>query len=96
MRRAARVDETQDAIVAAFRDAGASVWIIGLPVDLLIGKHGKTALVECKRLEGKRQPKPARYTELQVSFLLDWRGGPVATVTDVAGALRVLATMEAA
>lgn len=93
MRRAARVDETQPEIVAALRSAGASVWIIGLPVDLLIGYAGKTALIECKRMEGKRAPKPAKHTQLQKSFMLDWKGGTVATVTDAEGALRVLEAM---
>lgn len=93
MRRAARVDDTQAEIVAAFKAAGASVWVIGLPVDLLVGKNGRTALVECKRLEGKRKPKPAAYTDLQRAFMASWQGGPVATVTDATGALRVVAMM---
>ncbi len=94
MRRAARVDATQADIVAALRAAGASVWIIGLPLDLLIGYGGRTALLECKTLTGKRTPTPERYTDLQKGFMRDWRGGLVATVTDVDGALRVLASME--
>jgi hypothetical protein len=93
-RYAARVDANQAEIVAAMRAAGACVWIIGLPVDLLVGCAGKTALVEVKRLEGKRAPKAAAHTQLQKDFMLDWCGGIVATVTDVEGALRVLATMR--
>jgi len=93
MRYAARVDETQADIVAALRAAGASVWIIGLPVDLLVGYAGKTALLECKRLTGKRNPKPSKHTQLQKDFMLDWRGSTVATVTDADGALRVLRVM---
>ena len=93
MRRAARVDENQAAIVSALRAAGASVWVIGLPVDLLVGKCGVTALFEVKTLTGKRNPRAASYTPLQEAFMADWRGGPVATVTDVDGALRVLAAM---
>lgn len=94
-RYAARVDHNQAEIVSALRAAGASVWIIGLPVDLLVGYCGKTALVEVKRLEGKRAPKAAAHTRLQKGFMLEWKGGLVATVTDVAGALLVLRTMEA-
>jgi hypothetical protein len=93
VRRAARVDENQAEIVAALRAAGASVWILGLPVDLLVGYAGTTALIECKSLTGKRNPKPARYTQLQKDFMLSWDGGPVATVTDVEGAMRVLQTI---
>ena len=95
MRHAARVDANQAAIVAALRAAGASVWIVGLPVDLLVGFRGATVLLEIKTTVGKRAPKPARYTDLQREFLQSWRGGPVATVTDVDGALRALGALEA-
>ena len=94
MRYAARVDANQADIVAALREAGASVWIIGFPVDLLCGYNGKTALIEVKTLTGKRQPKPSKHTQLQKDFMCDWRGSTVATVTDVEGALRVLNTMR--
>ena len=45
MRRAARVDANQDAVVSALRAAGAYVWIIGLPVDLLVGFRDQTFLM---------------------------------------------------
>jgi len=93
MRRAARVDENQAEIVSALRQAGATVWIIGLPVDLAVGFRGQTLLMECKQITGKRNPKPARYTQLQKDFMLDWRGGPVSTVTDVEGALRAIGVL---
>jgi nucleoside diphosphate kinase len=93
MRYAARVDANQAEIVAALRNAGANVWIISLPVDLLVGYAGKTALMEVKTLTGKRAPKAAGHTQLQKDFMLDWNGGTVATVTDIEGALRVLAAM---
>jgi hypothetical protein len=95
-RYAARVDSNQAEIVEALRAAGASVWIIGLPVDLCVGFAKKTALVEVKRTVGKKNPRAADYTALQRDFLDSWRGGPVATVTDVEGAMRVLRVMEAA
>lgn len=94
MRHAARVDANQAEIVAAMRAAGASVWIIGLPVDLLVGHAGKSMPVEIKTLTGKRNPKPSKHTKLQLDFMATWRGGPVATVTDVESALRVLAVMR--
>jgi hypothetical protein len=81
MRRAARVDSTQAAILAALRAAGAYVWIIGLPVDLLVGYGRRTLLMEVKTLTGKRKPKPAKYTALQLDFMMRWEGGPVVTVT---------------
>ena len=92
-RYAARVDANQAAIVAAMRAAGACVWIIGLPVDLLVGKNGRTALVEVKTTTGSKTPKASPHTKLQKGFLLDWTGGPVATVTDIDGALRVVAML---
>ena len=94
MRHAARVDETQASIVAAMRSMGATVWIIGLPVDLLCGYKGHTVLVEVKKLTGKRQPKPTKYTQLQKDFFATWKGGPVATVCDVEGAIRLLNSLE--
>lgn len=94
MRRAAKVDGNQAAIVSALRSVGASVWVIGLPVDLLVGVAGKTALVEVKRLVGKRAPKAAGYTPLQVAFMAGWNGGTVATITDVDGALTLVKTMR--
>ena len=94
MRRAARVDATQAEVVAALRAAGAYVWIIGLPVDLLIGFQGKTALVECKTKIGLRKPKPAKHTKLQVEFMREWTGDTVATVTDAEGARRLLEVMR--
>ena len=94
MRRAARVDATQAEIVAALESAGASVYVIGLPVDLLVGLAGATVLVECKSLVGKRKPKPARYTDLQTKFMSGWRGGVVVTLTDAEGALALVRTMR--
>lgn len=94
MRRAAKVDSNQAAIVSAMRSVGASVWVIGLPVDLLVGVAGKTALVEVKTLVGKRAPKAAGYTPLQMEFLGAWRGGTVATITDVDAALTLVKTMK--
>ena len=86
MRRAARVDATQATIVSALRAAGCKVWIIGLPVDLLVGKGGHTVLVECKTKRGK-------YTPLQEAFMADWTGGTVATIRDVDGALALVRTL---
>ena len=94
MRHAARVDDNQAEIVAVLRAAGASVWIIGLPVDLLIGYAGQTVPAEVKGLTGKRAPGPRRYTELQAEFMRTWRGSTVATLTDADGALRFLAVLR--
>jgi hypothetical protein len=94
VRRAARVDATQPEIVDALRAAGATVWFIQVPVDLLVGFRGKTMLIECKSKAGKRAPKPKAHTPLQRDFMATWNGGPVATVCDVEGALRALEVMK--
>ena len=86
LRRAARVDANQAEIVAALRGAGCSVWIIGLPVDLLAGKGGNTVLIEIKTAKG-------RHTPLQVGFMSEWKGGTVATIRDVEGALTLARAM---
>ena len=86
MRYAARVDANQADIVAALRDAGCSVWIIGRPVDVLAGKGGNTVLIEIKTAKGK-------HTELQKDFMSNWKGGTVATIRDVEGALTLARTL---
>ena len=79
MRHAARVDANQAAIVEALRAGGCYVWPLKLPVDLLVGKNGRTVLVEVKTVRGK-------YTQLQSEFMAAWPGGAVATIRDVEGA----------
>ena len=92
MRRAARTDANKAEIVAALREAGATVWDLKLPVDLLIGYAGKTLLAELK--DGKKPPSARKLTPLQASFMATWTGGPVVTVNDVEGALRALKVLE--
>ena len=95
MRHAARTDSTQAAIVSAMRAMGAVVWVIGLPLDLLVGYRGRTLLVECKSMVGKQTKRPAGYTPLQKTFMSEWKGGPVATVCDVDSAIRLLRGLDA-
>jgi len=87
VRWAARADANQGEIVAALREAGASVWHIGWPTDLLVGYRGKTIVMEIKTKKGK-------HTKDQERFLSTWVGGPVATVRDVEGALRALKVVD--
>ena len=94
MRRASRVDATQAEVVEAFRAAGAYVYVLGLPLDLLLGFEGKTALVEVKTMTGVKKRKQSRFTALQTAFMRDWTGGTVATVTDAEGARRLLEVMR--
>jgi hypothetical protein len=84
MRRAARVDQNQTQIVSALRAAGAYVWIVGLPVDLLVGYRNHTYLVEIKTDAKKR------LTPLQADFFENWKGGTLARVDNPESALRML------
>jgi hypothetical protein len=88
MRRAARVDENQVEIVSALRDAGAYVWIISLPVDLLVGYKGHTFLVEIKH--GPRK----RLTALQEAFFAKWEGSTLARVDSPEAALRMIGVVK--
>lgn len=93
-----RVDANQCAIVKAMRKQGAFVQMLsevghGVP-DLLVGYAGKTALVEVK--DGSKPPSAQALTGDQLAWHGAWRGGTLAIVNDVDGALRVLATMAGA
>jgi hypothetical protein len=90
MRRASRTDATQTAIVKALRGYGCSVTHLhavgdGCP-DLLVGIHKRTGLIECK--DGAKSPSARMLTGDQLKWHKEWKGGPVAIVTDVDGALR--------
>jgi hypothetical protein len=88
MRYAARVDANQEQIVSALRAAGAYVWIIGLPVDLLVGYKNHTFLVECK--SGPRK----RLTGLQADFFENWGGSTLSRVDSPEAALRMIGVIK--
>jgi hypothetical protein len=88
MRRAARVDANQEQIVSALRGAGAYVWIIGLPVDLLVGYKNHTFLVEIKTDSKKR------LTKLQADFFENWIGGTLCRIDNAESALRMLKVLD--
>ena len=88
MRHAARVDENQKTIVDALRKAGAFVWIIGLPVDLLVGYKDHTFLVEIKSTSKKR------LTGLQADCFETWSGSTLARVDSPEAALRMLGVIN--
>jgi hypothetical protein len=89
MRHAARVDANQQAIVAALRAAGAYVWIIGLPVDLLVGYQQHTYLMEIKITSKKR------LTGLQADFFQNWAGGTLCRVDSPQAALEMIGVANA-
>ncbi len=88
MRYAARVDANQDQIVVALRAAGAYVWIIGLPVDLLVGYKSQTFLVEIKRTA------KSRFTPLQRDFFESWCGGTLVRIDSPHAALKMIGLLK--
>lgn len=88
MRYAARIDANQTEIVAALRKAGAYVWVIGLPVDLLVGYKNHTFLVECKTTSKKR------LTSLQTDFFNNWAGSTLVRIDSVEAALRMIGVIN--
>ena len=88
MRRAARTDANKDQIVAVLLAGGCSVYDLRQPVDLLVGANQRTMLVEIKN--GGHPPSGRKYTKAQQAFMATWKGGPVATVTDIEGARMVV------
>jgi hypothetical protein len=88
MRYAARVDANQKQIISALEAAGAYVWVIGLPVDLLCGFRGHTWLIEIKR------DSKARLTPLQRDFFENWSGSTLARVDSPEAALRMIGVLK--
>ena len=88
MRRAARIDANQQQIVSALRAAGAYVWVIGLPVDLLVGYRNHTWLMEIKTNERKK------LTKLQQEFFEHWIGGTLCLVDNAEAALRAIGAIK--
>jgi hypothetical protein len=88
MRYAARVDANQTQIVSALRAAGAYVWVIGLPVDLLVGYKNHTFLVEIKTDSKKR------LTKLQADFFENWSGSTLARIDSPEAALRMIGVVK--
>jgi len=89
---AKRVDENQRTIVHTFIALGASVLNLstvgrGCP-DLLIGYKGKSVLVEVKRND------KSTYTEPQVKFMQEWRGGAISRIDSVDAAIRLIKMLD--
>ena len=69
MRRAARIDTNQPAIVAALEAIGAHVYYIKRPVDLLVGFRRRNILLEVKNKNGRDALTPD-----QIEFFNTWPG----------------------
>lgn len=83
-RYAAKVDANQTQIVSALRAAGALVWHIKQPTDLLVGcrESARLMLMECK------MPKTGQKTALQAKFEREWAGLPISFVDGPEAAVR--------
>ena len=93
MRHAARVDANQTAVISALEAAGAEVWVLGLPVDLLVKYRNRAMFMEVK--DGNKPPSARKKTALQERFF-EWATGlPIALVDSPEAALRALAVLTA-
>jgi hypothetical protein len=95
MRRAAKIDASQSAIVGALRACGAKVHSCaalggGFP-DLLVGFRKRLALFECK--DGAKPPSARALTPDQAKWLAEWGEFPVFVVDDVESAIKALHLM---
>ena len=91
-RYALRVDANQTAIVSALQAAGATVEVIGKPVDLLVGIRGQFMLIECK--DGGKVKSAQKLTPAQERFSKKWAGYPWAIVDGPDAALRAIGVMK--
>lgn len=74
MRRAARIDANQQAIIDRLKACSVSVEIIGKPVDLLVCCRGVTSLMECKSRRPTSEGGSHGLTKDQVEFIARWPG----------------------
>jgi Holliday junction resolvase len=88
----ARIDSNHKEIVAALREAGATVVSLasmkhGCP-DLMVGYQNETILMEIKK------DKKAKFTPDQIDFMGKWRGGAISRVDSVEAAIRALGVIQ--
>ena len=87
-----RVDENQNTIKHTLIALGCSVLDLstvgrGCP-DLLIGYKGNSVLVEIK------SSAKATFTEPQIKFMQEWRGGTVSRIDSVDAAIRLIKMLD--
>jgi hypothetical protein len=88
-----RVDANQKQIVHTFIALGASVLNLsrvgeGCP-DILIGYKGKHSIL-CEIKANESKP----YTEPQIKFMQNWRGGAVCRIDSVDAAIRLIKMLD--
>ncbi len=82
--RAARTDDNHTAIVRELRAHGFSVKSVAAVkgfVDLAVGRHGHTWLIEIK--DGDKSPSRQRLTQAEQDFHDTWHGSPIVILRSV-------------
>lgn len=69
MRLARKVDSNQAEIIAVLLRCGCTVYPIGQPLDLLVGRAGVNYLLEIKNAAGRNRIEPG-----QQKFFREWNG----------------------
>ena len=92
MTYARRVDATHKELTKAFRDMGCSVFdtsrVAGGFPDVVVGKNGKTVLVEFK------STATSKFTPAQDLFMLNWKGSTVVRIHDIDGVITLVKMLD--
>jgi Holliday junction resolvase len=96
MRRAAKIDANQEAVVIALRAAGTKVQSLaaigkGVP-DLLCQYEGTFYLIEVK--DGRKQPSQRKLTEDQVKWHEEWKSAFLGVVESPDEALKFIGAIK--
>jgi Holliday junction resolvase len=96
MRRAAKIDANQEAVVIALRAAGAQVQSLaavgkGVP-DLLCQYKGTFYLIEVK--DGQKPPSQRKLTEDQVKWHSEWESAFLGVVESPDEALKFIGAIK--
>lgn len=91
-RRDAKRDTVEPAIVEALQRAGAKVWRLSLPLDLLVGHRGRFVLLEVK----SNTRKPDKRQQVQTDTIAECQTGglPVYLVRTPEEALRAVGAVR--
>jgi Holliday junction resolvase len=96
MRRAAKIDANQEAVVIALRAAGAQVQSLaavgkGVP-DLLCQYEGTFYLIEVK--DGQKPPSQRKLTDDQVKWHSEWKSAFLGVVENPEQALKFIGAIK--
>jgi Holliday junction resolvase len=96
MRRAAKIDANQEAVVSALRAAGAQVQSLaavgkGVP-DLLVKYQGSFYLIEVK--DGRQPPSKRQLTPDQVKWHEEWKCAFLGVVESPDEALKFIGAIK--